>query len=340
MTPKRFLTFSIIISACLIAPFGNHGNQYVLAGQKPLDKVVLALQWHTQCQFAGYYVALEKGFYKQEGIELTITPGATDVNPIHLVAAGVADFGTKWLADFISARDKGAPLISIAQVLQSNGLILIAKADSGIRTPQDLMGRKVSIWLFGNEVQFYTLLKKWNIPPDKMYIEAQKWSMKPFLDGKVDVSMAMVYNEYLRVLDSGYQGKDINIIDFAAYGLNFPGQVIFTRSSLLENRPSLCERMVRASLRGWAWAMNHPEESVEIVLKRDETRALHRSLQLRQMRKIIKLIEYGNLPLGFHLPEQVFAVMDTLKKSDIVSDTLDLNDVYTNQVWERARLKK
>ena len=334
---KRCILFAVITIAGLNVSFCIEAG---LAQEKSLEKVTLALQWHTQCQFAGYYVALDKGFYKEEGIDLTITPGATDINPIHLVSSEIADFGTKWLADFMAAKDKGLSLVSIAQVLQSNGLMLIAKADSGIRTPQDFVDKKVSIWFFGNETQFFTLLNKLHIPPDRMYIEAQKWSMDPFIKGKVDVSMAMIYNEYLRVLDSGYQENDINIIDFTDYGLNFPGHVIFTRSMQLKNRPELCERMVRASLQGWAWAMDHPDEAVDIVLKHDETKSLKRAHQLKQMRAMIKLIAYGNRPLGYHSPEQVAFVMHALHENNVISRLLDMSDVYTNQVWKRARLEK
>ncbi|MEA3280356.1 MAG: ABC transporter substrate-binding protein, partial [Thermodesulfobacteriota bacterium] len=267
-------------------------------------------------------------------------PGAADLNPIHFVSSGTADFGTKWLADFMAAKDKGHSLVSIAQVLQSNGLVLIAKAKSGIRTPQDFKGKKVSVWFFGNETQFLTLLNKEHIPTDQMHIEAQKWSIEPFIKEQVDVSMAMIYNEYLRILDSGYQKNAINIIDFAEYGLNFPGQVLFTKTSHLKNRPELCESMVRASIRGWAWAMEHPEETVDVVLKYDETKTLDRSLQLRQMEMIIKLIKYGNRPLGYHSPEQVAFVMKTLYENKVISSALNLNDLYTNQVWERAQHKK
>lgn len=325
----------VIVSTCFcLFLFIQNG----LAQEKPLEKVSLALQWLTQCQFAGYYVALDNGFYRQEGIDLTIIPGASDINPIYQVSSEVADFGTKWLADFLVAKEKGLPLISIAQVLQSNGLVLIAKAKSGIKTPRDFIGKRLGIWFFGNEVQFFTLMNKLDIPLDQMRIDALKWSIKPFLDDEFDVVMAMTYNEYLRVLDSGYKEKDINIIDFAKYGLNFPGQVIFTRVSTLENRPDLCERMLRASLRGWAWAMDHPEETVDIVLKYDETKSLKKDHQLKQMKAVIKLIKYGDQPLGYHQSEQVVFVMKSLFQNKILSHSLDLSEVFTNKVWEKVRV--
>lgn len=304
---------------------------------QPREKVVLSLQWLTQCQFAGYYVALKKGFYKEEGIDLTILPGATDINPIFQVSSKTADFGTKWLADFIAAKSTGAPLISIAQVLQSNGLILIAKSKSGIRTPYDFIGKQVGIWFFGNETQFFAMMNKLELPLDKIEIGTLKWSIKPFLNNEFDVIMAMIYNEYLRVLDSGYTEDEINIIDFAQYGLNFPGQVIFTHKSILENRPELCERMVRASLKGWAWAMEHPEAAVDIVLQYDETRTLEKKHQLEQMKHIVKLIQYGDRPLGHHSPEQVAFVMKSLVENNVIQNELDLEQVYTNQIWEKVK---
>jgi NitT/TauT family transport system substrate-binding protein len=326
----------IVVSSCFCMLLFIQNGQ---AQEKAMGKVSLALQWLTQCQFAGYYVALDKGFYRQEGIELTIIPGASDINPIYQVSSGVADFGTKWLADFLAAKEKGLPLISIAQVLQNNGLVLISKAKSGIQTPKDFIGKRVGIWFFGNEIQFFTLMNKLDIPLDRMKIDALKWSIKPFLDDEFDVVMAMIYNEYLRVLDSGHSEKDINIIDFANYGLNFPGQVIFTKTSILKTRPDLCEAMVRASLRGWAWAMDHPEKTVDIVLKYDETKSLKRDHQLRQMKAVIKLIKYGNRPLGFHPPDQVAFVMKSLFQNKVLSRVLDLSEVYTNSVWEKSRVR-
>ncbi len=309
-----------------------------MSQEKPLEKVSLALQWLTQCQFAGYYVALDQGFYRQEGIDLTIIPGAPDINPIYLVSSEVADFGTKWLADFIAAKEKTLPIISIAQVLQSNGLVLIAKAKSGIQTPQDFIGKRVGIWFFGNETQFLALMNKLDIPHNTMNVDAIKWSIQPFLDDEFDVVMAMIYNEYLRVLDSGYKKGDINIIDFAKYGLNFPGQSIFTRTDLFKKRPDLCEKMLRASLQGWVWAMDHPEAAVDIVMKYDETKTLNRDHQLKQMKIVINLIKYGDRPLGYHLPEQVTFVMQNLLQNKIISAPMDLSEIYTNEVWEKAKI--
>ncbi len=196
-----------------------------------------------------------------------------------LVSSGVSDFGIQWFADFAAAKDKGLSLISIAQILQSNGLVMIAKADSGIKTPYDFKGKRLGIWLFGNEIEFYSLMSQLEIPLDSMSISPLKWSIRPFLDNTYDAVKSMTYNEYLSVLESGYRKEDINIIDFADYGMNFPGDIIFTKKSTLDNNPDLCKRMVRASLRGWKWAMENQEEAVDIVIRHDKSGTLKKIIR-------------------------------------------------------------
>ncbi len=328
---RKSVCRAVLISLC-VCVLWHHAH----ALEKSPQRVSLALQWLVQCQFAGYFAALDQVFYRREGIDLTIIPGASDINPIYLVSSGVADFGTKWLADFMAAKGNGLPLISIAQVLQHNGLVLIAKAKTGIRTPRDFIGKKLGIWFFGNEIQFFALMNKLSIPLDRMHIDSLKWSIEPFLNDQFDVVMAMMYNEYLRVLDSGYRKKDINVIDFAEYGLNFPGQVIFTQNAILQNDPDLCVRMVRASLQGWAWAIDHPVEAVDIVMKYDQTKRLNRDIQLKQMNAVIELVKYGNRPLGYHQPEQVAFVSSSLFEHQVLSRKLNLADIYTNHIWEQA----
>ncbi len=332
---KLYKTFLFLLVALAIKTFVITIPDATARESNP-EKISLVLQWHTQCQFAGYYTALEKGWYKKEGIDLTIKPGATDLNPIYLVQSGLADFGTKWLADFLSAKDKGYALVSMAQILQSNGLVMIAKAKSGIKEPRDFVGKRLGIWYFGNEVQFYTLMNQLKIPLDKMDIKALKWSIEPFLNNKFDVTTAMIYNEYLRVLDNGYKKEEINIIDFKTYGINFPGQVIFTHKKTLNNRPDLCEKFTRASVRGWAYAMDHPEEATDIVLKYDKTEKLKKERQLRQMNEIIKLIKFGDRPLGYHDPQQVQFVMQSMLRNKVISEPVDLSEAYTNDIWKKA----
>ena len=325
ISKKRPYLFFLIILLVYI----SSTNLLFAQNKKPV-KVTLSLNWLTQCQFAGYYAALENGYYLEEGIDLNIKPGAADINSIYLVESGTADFGVKWLSDFFNSRDKGLKIVSIAQILQSNGLIMISKKSSGIKTPYDFINKKIGIWLFNNETQFYALMKNLGIPLESMEIFALSWDIEPFINDKYDVVMAMTFNEYLRVLDSGYSKDEINIIDFKDYGFNFPGQVLFTKQATLDKDPLLCEKMVRASLKGWKWAMENQEKAVDIVLKYDRTGLLKKEHQIRQMKEITNLIKYRNIPLGYHSPELTSKLIKNLYDNKIISNPADLKKSYTN----------
>ncbi|MFN2165673.1 MAG: ABC transporter substrate-binding protein, partial [Anaerolineae bacterium] len=170
--------------------------------EPPMEAVSLQLQWVTQAQFAGYYVALDKGWYRDAGIDLTINPGGPDLVAADLVTAGTSDFGTSLLADLIVNVQNGGPVVSIAQIQQTNGLLLLAFKSSGIETPTDFAGRRVGVWLGGWEAQFNALIAREGLTTQDFELVSQGFSMDPFLDGSLDVASAMIYNEYHVVLES------------------------------------------------------------------------------------------------------------------------------------------
>lgn len=302
-----------------------------------LDKVSLQLQWVTQAQFAGYYVALDKGWYQEEGIDLTINPGGPDLVPVDLVSSGRHDFGTSLMADLVVAVQRGSPVVSIAQIQQENGLVLIAKKSSGIAEPKDFVGKSVGVWLGGWEAQFDALVAKEGIAAEDFELVSQGWSMDPFLEGGLDVASAMIYNEYHVVLESGVKPEDLNIIDYADYGLDFPGDLLFTHRQTAEQNPDLCTRMVRASLRGWQYAVEHPEEAADIVLKYDESGVQTRKHQLSMMDEIARLVQVSGHQLGHTDQTSLERVINTLLKFKVLDGPVQSKDVYTNRFWEQAR---
>jgi len=297
---------------------------------KAPEKITLALQWLTQCQFAGYYVALEKGYYREEGIDLTIQPGAADSNPVQLVTMGAAQFGTRWFADLAGAVDKGAPVLSIAQIFGSSGLVLVTHANSGIRHPRDFAGRSVGIWFFGNEVQFYALLSQVGVDRAKVRISPMQSSLKPFLNGRLDVINTMTYNELPALLRSGLKGEQLRVFDFIDYGLDFPGDVLFTQRSLLKDRPDLARRMVRATLRGWRDALSDPASAVRIVLQHDRTRKLEAQHQRDQMEEVSRLVQLRGRRLGEHSTDDAGRTIGILAKGGQISRRLADEEVFTN----------
>lgn len=333
---KSFVWFSLVIVLGLILVTAC-SSKSATSTPPPPDKVTLQLQWVTQAQFAGYYVALDKGWYLEENIDLTIEPGGPDLVPVDLVASGMRDFATALLADLSLSIQKGIPVVSIAQIQQRNGLLLLTQRSSGIEGPEDFVGKRVGVWLGSWEAQFDALIARAGLTTQDFELISQGWSMDPFLKGELDVASAMIYNEYHVVLESGLGTADLNIIDYADYGLDFPGDILFTTRNMVEQNPDLCLRMLRASLRGWQYAVENPEEAADIVLKYDETGVQTREHQLSMMSEIAKLVQVSGRPLGRTDEDSVERTVDTLLEYGVLTEAVQPDQVYTNQFWEQAQ---
>lgn len=295
-----------------------------------LTPVSIQLQWVTQAQFAGYYVALEKGWYEQEGLDVTIYPGGPDIAVVDLVAGGARDFGTTLLADLVVSIQKGKAAVSIAQIQQNNGVRLLAKTASNIKTIQDLADKKVGVWLGGWEVQFNALLAQEQIDPKSVMVVSQGFSMRPFIDGRIDVASAMIYNEYEMVLAAGISPNELKVIDYADYNLDFPGDVFITSQTMIDRNPLLCKKMVQASLRGWQYAMENIDEAVKIILKYDTSGVAMYDHQKKMMTQISKLIKgSGDTKLGMTDSQTFSRMINLLVKYKMLSSPLTENDVYT-----------
>ncbi len=325
-----WLSVAVIVVAAYLFTLGPASPS-----RRSPQRATLQLQWVAQAQFAGYYVALDKGWYREEGIDLTINPGGADIVPIDQVVSGKSDFGTSFLADLCVGVRKGKPIISIAQLQPKSGLLLIAKKTSGIREPRDFIGRRVGVWLGGWDAQFNALLANEGIDARDVGVISQGYDMAPFLNGETDVASAMVYNEYLTVLESGIKPADLNVIDYAEYGLGLPGDILFTTREMAEQRPDTCARMVGATLRGWQYAIEHPEEAVDIVLKHDKSGRLDRAHQLSMMNEIAKLMQRPGRDIGYTerivIKQTIYVLRDK-----VLGGPLQPEDVYTNDFWEQA----
>lgn len=264
------------------------------------DKVTLQLKWVTQAQFAGYYAALEKGYYKAAGLDVTLKQGGPDIIPEQVVASGQAEFGIDWLPSLLSARDKGTDLVNIAQVFTRSGMTQLTWKSSGIKTIAQMKGKKVANWLGGNEFELFAALTKAGMNPSKnqgVTIVQQPFDMNLFLQNKVDSASAMTYNELAQVLETKnpktgklYQLSDLNVIKMQDAGTGMLEDGIFTQGSWIKDtaHQDVAKRFLKASFQGWIYCRDHVQECTDIVLKNGPT--LGRGHQLWQMNEINKLI--------------------------------------------------
>ncbi len=265
------------------------------AGAWAQDDVTLQLKWVTQAQFAGYYVAQEQGFYDEEDLNVTILPGGPDIAPPQVLAGGGADVMVDWMPSALSAREKGLPLVNIAQPFKDSGLMLTCRADTGIEGPEDFRGRTIGVWFFGNEYPFLSWMSQEGIPTDGsddgITVLKQGFNVDPLLQRQADCISVMTYNEYGQILDAGVAEDELVTFKYEDQGVATLEDGLYVLEENLED-PAFVDRMVRfvrASMKGWKWAEENPEEAAMIVLDNDATGAQTESHQIRMMEEIAKL---------------------------------------------------
>jgi NitT/TauT family transport system substrate-binding protein len=264
------------------------------------DKVTLQLKWLTQAQFAGYYVAKEKGFYKEVNLDVTINPGGPDVAPPQIIAGGGADVIIDWMPSALAAREKGVALVNIAQPFKKSGLQLTCRAETGIKTPADLKDRTLGVWFSGNEYPFLSWMAKLKLKtdgsPGGVKVLKQGFNVDPLLQKQADCVSTMIYNEYWQVIDGGYTPDKLVVFRYEDQGVATLEDGIYALESKLKDKAFVekIARFVKASMKGWAYARQHPDEATKIVLANDMTGSQSEKHQLRMMGEIAKLLDTGS----------------------------------------------
>ncbi len=267
----------------------------IAGGAQAADDVTLQLKWVTQAQFAGYYVALEKGFYEEEGLNVTIKPGGPDIAPPQVIAGGGADVIVEWMPAALAARERGVPLVNIAQPFKSSGMMLTCLKETGIESPADFPGRTLGVWFFGNEYPFLSWMSQLGIPTDGseggVTVLKQGFNVDPLLQKQADCISTMTYNEYWQVIDAGISPDDLITFKYEDQGVATLEDGLYVLEQNLAD-PAFADRMVRfvrASMKGWKYAEENPDEAAMIVLEYDDTGAQTEAHQKRMMAEIAKL---------------------------------------------------
>ena len=263
-----------------------------------LKPVKLQLQWFTQAQFAGYFAAVDQGYYKAAGLDVQILEGGVDIVPQTVLAQGQADYAIAWVPKALASREQGAGITDVAQVFQRSGTLQVSFKDKGITSAAALKGKKVGNWGFGNEYELFAGMTKAGLSPGKdVTLVQQQFDMQALLKGDIDAAQAMIYNEYAQVLEADnpktgalYTPADFNAVNWNTEGTAMLQDAIWANTSKLGDKAyqDTTVKFIEASLRGWAFCRDNATKCRDIVVAKGSK--LGASHQLWQMNEVNKLI--------------------------------------------------
>ncbi|MFN3972349.1 MAG: ABC transporter substrate-binding protein [Gemmobacter sp.] len=279
-------------AAAVVAAFAATAS---VTGAWAQDKVSVQLKWVTQAQFAGYYVAEAKGFYTEENLDVTILPGGPDIAPEQVIAGGGADVITTWMPAALAARERGVPLVNIAQPFKNGGLSFVCRKDLGVETTADFPGKTLGVWFFGNEYPFYAWMASLGLATDGsaggVTVLKQAFDVEALLKGEAQCISVMTYNEYGQVLDAGFKPEDLAFFSYRDQGVTVLEDGLYVLEDRLAD-PAFADRMVRfvrASMKGWKYAESNPAEAAAIVVEADQTGLQTLEHQTYMMGEVAKL---------------------------------------------------
>ncbi|HEY6585212.1 MAG TPA: ABC transporter substrate-binding protein [Gaiellaceae bacterium] len=344
MKQSRWLAFAASVAAIALALAACGGDDNGGGGSSgDKDAVTLQSKWVPQAQFAGYYAALDQGYYDDENLDVTIKPGGPDIVPEQVVLGGQAEFGIDWLDSLLATRDKGQDIVNIAQVFTRSGMTEVTWKDSGLDQITDLKGKKVGVWLGGNEHKLFAALNKNGIDPQTdTKIVAQPFDMNLFLNREIDAAAAMTYNELAQVLETKNKdtGKlhtmdELNVMKMSDLGTGALEDGVFVKGDWIadENNQDIAKRFLKASFRGWIYCRDNPDDCLRIVLDNGPT--LGEGHQRWQLNEVNALIWPASKGIGIMDP-QSFKITNDIALSGKVIKNPASDDAYRTDLAQAA----
>ena len=325
-------TFNKVIAATAMGVWGSVAQA--------ADDVTLQLKWVTQAQFAGYYVALDKGFYSEEDLNVTIKPGGPDIAPTQVLAGGGADVTVDWMPSALAAREKGLAMVNIAQPFKSSGMMLTCRKDAGVTTTADFADKTLGVWFFGNEFPFLSWMSKLGMATDGsaggVTVLKQGFNVDPILQGQAACVSTMTYNEYWQVIDAGLTPDDLQVFKYEDQGVATLEDGLYVLEDNLTDAAfeDKMVRFVRASMKGWKYAEANPDEAADIVLENDGSGAQTEKHQRRMMREVAKLTAGGNGALDVADYERTVASLLSGGDDPVIS--MAPTGAWTHQITDKA----
>lgn len=296
------------------------------------EKATVRLKWVAQTQFAGVYVAQAKGYYKAEGLDMTINPGGPNLNAESLVASGADTFAVGGgIESSLAARDKKLPIVTLGMLHQRTPVVMVVLEDSPIKTIADFKGKKITSFFTGLQHTVVAMLRKNGLAPSDYSLSAQAVSMTPFINKEVDVAMVTLYNE-LNVL----KARGVKVRTFAPddYGISVPRDSLITSEKMISEKPKAVQGFMNATLRGWKYAIQNQPEAVDIVMA--AAPGLERAHQVAMLAEAARLMtaDTGTTDgLGALNMPRLKAAQDMLIEAKVLSGPVDFNTAFAPKFW-------
>jgi NitT/TauT family transport system substrate-binding protein len=312
--------------------------------------VKLQLQWFTQAQFGGYFAAVDQGYYKEAGLDVSIIEGGVDIVPQTVLAQGQADFAVAWVPKALASREQGAGITDVAQIYQRSGTRQVSFKDKNITTAADLKGKKVGNWGFGNEFELFAGMTKAGLDPGRdVTLVQQQFDMQALLKGDIDAAQAMDYNEYAQVLEAPnpktgklYQPDDFNVISWQDEGSGMLQDAIWANTEKLDSDKAYQDttvKFIQASLKGWAFCRDSPVACRDIVVaKGSKLGASHQLWQMNEVNQLIWPAPAGAGLIDKAAWDQTVQIAQAAKNAEgkTVLTKAPEGEAYTNEYVEKA----
>jgi NitT/TauT family transport system substrate-binding protein len=328
MKPGLFRSALVV---ALVLPPPIFGSATPAAPAQGLDPVSVQLKWHHQTQFAGLYVADAKGFYRAEG--LSVQHHAWKIgspSPINQVVSGAAHFGITSHTEFLIAREKGARVVAIAAIYQKSPVGFFALKSSSVKHPRDFAGRSIA-YAPTHEVHLKAMLQRMGVDLAALRRLPYGFDLTPFYRGDVAIWGGYIMNQ---PVDARLAGYEVTIVFPGDYGVYTYDDIVFTSEDLIARHPGVIERWLRAALRGWRYAIEHPDEATRITVNVDAT--LNPDKQLAMLLASIPLIHTGQAPIGWMSRDVWHETHRILLEQKILAHPLRVEAAYTTHFLEKV----
>ena len=325
------VSIAIIISISSCTNRSNNSNQ-------ELTQINLRLQWFAHSQFAGYIIAKEKGYYKEYGLDVNVLPAGPDLKPQVTVAAGSDDIGIGVPNQIIAAQSNDVPIVSIAQIFQDSPNRYILKKENSIEKLSDLKGKKVGLWLGGDEVEFIAMLKSQGMGKKDVELIPQAFSVVPFIEDQYVCSQVTSYGEMNFLAIQGWTKDKLQILSPKDYNSAILGDLLFCKKDYLEENKETVTKFLEASIKGWQFCINQPEEALKIIL--DYNKELSKEEQELVMKSVIELITTGDAKeygIGYINPKHLENAERILYESNQIDKRVIVSKLYDSSALDKVK---